>query len=294
MKILITGASGQLGYDLRRACKARGMNYIGTDRTGDPENGILAMDITDEEAVHRVLDETKPDLILHGAAYTAVDKAEDEEDICRKINAEGTRILAKEAGERDLPILYLSTDYVFSGKGEEPYPEDSGDFGALNVYGQTKYEGECFIRSLAKKYFIVRISWVFGPHGNNFVKTMLRLSETRKELNIVSDQVGSPTFTPDLAELLLDMAETEKYGIYHASNEGFCSWYEFAEEIFRLAGRDMTLHPVRTEEYVTKALRPKNSRLSKKRLDENGFKRLPSWQDALKRDLELLGEIVKD
>lgn len=234
-----------------------------------------------------VLDTFAPDAILHAAAYTAVDQAEDEPALCRLVNAAGTEILARLAQERDTKFLYISTDYVFPGTGTEPY-ETNAATGPRNVYGASKRMGEEAVQAHLDRYFIVRISWVFGAYGRNFVKTMLALSETHKSLSIVGDQIGSPTYTHDLAPLLADMLESEKYGIYHATNEGFCSWAEFAAEIFRAAGRSVNVTSVPSHAYPTKAVRPKNSRLSKASLDAAGFRRLPAWQDAVARCLEEL------
>lgn len=225
---------------------------------------------------------------MHGAAYTAVDAAEDNAELCRRINAFGTENIAKVCKALDIPMVYISTDYVFDGQGERPWePDDDRD--PLNVYGQTKYEGELAVQNNLEKYFIVRIAWVFGVNGKNFIKTMLRLSETHDTITVVNDQIGSPTYTYDLARLLVDMMETDKYGIYHATNEGLCSWYEFAREIFRQAGISVNVVPVTTAEYTAaKATRPFNSRMNKDKLDAMGFKRLPAWQDALARYLDIL------
>jgi dTDP-4-dehydrorhamnose reductase len=247
------------------------------------------MDITDPEAVERVITEAKVDTVIHCAAYTAVDAAEDNVELCRKVNAEGTENIAKVCRKLDLKMIYISTDYVFNGEGTRPWePDDERE--PLNVYGQTKYEGELAVEQNLTKYFIVRIAWVFGINGKNFIKTMLNLGKTRDKLTVVNDQIGSPTYTYDLARLLVDMAESEKYGRYHATNEGLCSWYEFACEIFRQAGISVDVAPVSSDAYPAKAKRPSNSRMSKEKLTENGFERLPSWQDALKRYLKALGE----
>ena len=279
MKILITGASGQLGYDCVQECKARGHEVYGVSSRMFP--------LADEEAMRAVLDEFSPDAILHAAAYTAVDQAEDEPARCRLVNAAGTEILARLAAQRDIKFLYISTDYVFPGTGDEPH-ETNALTSPHNVYGASKLMGEEAVQSHLDKYFIVRISWVFGINGRNFVRTMLELAATHKSLSIVGDQIGSPTYTHDLAPLLADMLESEKYGIYHATNEGFCSWAEFAAEIFRAAGRSVNVTSVPSHAYPTKAARPKNSRLSKQSLDEAGFRRLPPWQDAVARYLEEL------
>lgn len=280
MRVFVTGVRGQLGYDVMRELEKRGMEAVGVD--------IQEMDITDESSVERVITEAAPDAVIHCAAYTAVDAAEDNEELCRKVNADGPRYIASVCKKLDIKMLQVSTDYVFDGQGEKPWEPDDV-CGPRSVYGQTKYEGELAVQELLDKYFIVRIAWVFGVNGNNFVKTMLRLSETRDRLTVVNDQFGSPTYTYDLAGLLVEMIRTEKYGIYHATNEGFCSWYEFARAIFEKAGKNVTVQPVSTEEYGAKAFRPHNSRMSKDKLTENGFQRLPSWQDALERYLKELG-----
>jgi len=283
MKVLVTGVKGQLGHDVVRELEKRGMEAIGVD--------IEEMDITDEASVSRVIKEAAPDAVIHCAAYTAVDAAEDNEELCRKVNADGPRNIAKVCRELDIKMIQISTDYVFDGEGERPWePEDA--CGPQSVYGQTKYEGEQAVQELLEKYFIVRIAWVFGINGKNFVKTMLNLAKTRDSLTVVNDQFGSPTYTYDLAKLLVDMIQTDKYGIYHATNEGICSWYEFACAIFKEAGIDMKVSPVSSAEYAAKAKRPCNSRMSKDKLEAMGFARLPAWQDALKRYLaELDGQI---
>ncbi len=277
MKVLVTGVKGQLGYDVINELEKRGHVAIGTD--------VEEMDITDAGKVETVLKNEKPDAVVHCAAYTAVDAAEDNEDLCRKINAEGTENIAKACQELNCKMLYLSTDYVFDGEGERPWePDDERD--PLNVYGVTKYEGELAVEKYVEKFFIVRIAWVFGKNGKNFIKTMLNLGKTHDEVKVVDDQIGSPTYTFDLARLLVDMIETDKYGRYHATNEGLCSWYEFAKEIFKQAGMNVKVSPVTSEEFAAKAKRPHNSRMSKEKLSENGFERLPKWQDALERYLE--------
>ena len=279
MKVLVTGVKGQLGYDVVNELEKRGHEAVGVD--------IQEMDITDAESVDRVIREAAPDAVIHCAAYTAVDAAEDNEELCRRVNADGTQNIANVCKELDIKMIYISTDYVFGGQGERPWePDDERD--PQSVYGQTKYEGELAVQNTLEKYFIVRIAWVFGINGKNFIKTMLKLAETRDTLNVVNDQFGSPTYTYDLAKLLVDMVQTEKYGIYHATNEGICSWYEFACAIFEAAGLGdkMTVNPVTTAEYGAKATRPFNSRMSKEKLTENGFDRLPAWQDALERYLE--------
>ncbi len=279
MKVLVTGVKGQLGFDVVKELEKRNMEAVGVD--------IEEMDITDGESVNSVIRDAAPDAVIHCAAYTAVDAAEDNEELCRKVNAEGTQNIANVCKALDIKMIYISTDYVFDGQGERPWePED--ERGPLSVYGQTKYEGELAVQNTLDKYFIVRIAWVFGVNGKNFVKTMLRLSETHKKITVVNDQYGSPTYTYDLARLLVDMILTEKYGVYHATNEGICTWYEFACEIFKQAGVEMEVTPVTSAEYPAKAKRPENSRMSKEKLSDNGFERLPSWQDALKRYLEAI------
>ena len=276
MKVFVTGVKGQLGFDVMNELKKRGHEAVGVD--------IEEMDITDAESVNRVIKAAAPDAVIHCAAYTAVDAAEDNEELCRKVNAAGTRAIAKVCRELDIKMMYISTDYVFNGQGTRPWePDDKRE--PLNVYGQTKYEGELAIEETLEKYFTVRIAWVFGVNGKNFIKTMLNLGKTRDKLTVVADQIGSPTYTYDLARLLVDMIETEKYGRYHATNEGLCSWYEFACEIFKQAGMNVTVEPVSSDQFPVKAKRPMNSRMSKDKLDENGFLRLPSWQDALARYL---------
>lgn len=280
MRVLVTGAKGQLGSDVVKELESRGLEAVGVD--------IEEMDITDEKSVMTVIGSEKPDAVIHCAAYTAVDDAEDHEELCRKINAYGTENIAKTCKEYDLAMMYISTDYVFNGEGIEPWKPDNLDREPINVYGQTKYEGELAVEKLLEKYFIVRISWVFGEHGKNFVRTMLKLAETHDHISVVADQIGSPTYTPDLARLLVDMIQTDKYGRYHATNSGTCTWHEFATEIFFQKGIIMDVEPVTSEEYPTKAKRPHNSRMDKGKLIENGFELLPPWQDALKRYLALL------
>lgn len=276
MKVLVTGTKGQLGYDVVNELEKRGHTAVAVD--------IEEMDITDVVSVERVITEAEVEAVIHCAAYTAVDAAEDNVEICRRVNAEGTENIAKVCKKRDLKMIYISTDYVFDGEGERPWEPDD-ERHPLNVYGQTKYEGELAVEKYLEKYFIVRIAWVFGVNGKNFIKTMLKLSETHEELNVVDDQVGSPTYTYDLAVLLVDMVESDKYGRYHATNEGLCTWYEFAKEIFRQAGVEVKVNPVTSDMFPAKAKRPKNSRMSKEKLDANGFHRLPTWQDALERYL---------
>ncbi len=279
--ILITGSKGQLGHDLINELAKRGLSCRGVD--------IDEMDITAPESVEKVFSEVQPDAVIHCAAYTAVDAAEDNAAVCRNVNAYGTKNIAQACKKHGCKLLYLSTDYVFDGTGIRPWEPDDEKC-PLNVYGQTKYEGEQYIKELLTRYFIVRISWVFGKNGKNFVKTMLNLSKTRNELSVVDDQLGSPTYTYDLARLLTDMILTGKYGEYHATNEGICSWYEFACAIFEEAGRDVKVHPISSAEFPSKAKRPKNSRMDKRKLTENGFVSLPPWRDALKRYLKELSE----
>lgn len=279
MRILVTGVKGQLGHDVMNELAKRGHTGIGVD--------VEEMDITDAKKVDEVIRASEVEAVIHCAAYTAVDAAEDQAELCRKINAEGTENIAKVCKELDIKMMYISTDYVFDGEGTRPWEPDD-ERHPLNVYGQTKYEGELAVEKYLDKFFTIRIAWVFGVNGKNFIKTMLKLSETHDELNVVDDQIGSPTYTYDLAVLMVDMIETEKYGRYHATNEGLCSWYEFACEIFRQAGRDVKVNPVSSEEFPAKAKRPHNSRMDKSKLAENGFTPLPAWQDALKRYLEVI------
>lgn len=279
MRILVTGVKGQLGHDVMNELAKRGHTGIGVD--------VEEMDITDAKKVNEVIRASEVEAVIHCAAYTAVDAAEDQAELCRKINAEGTENIAKVCKELDIKMMYISTDYVFDGEGTRPWEPDD-ERHPLNVYGLTKYEGELAVEKYLDKFFTIRIAWVFGVNGKNFIKTMLKLSETHDELNVVDDQIGSPTYTYDLAVLLVDMIETEKYGRYHATNEGLCSWYEFACEIFRQAGRDVKVNPVSSDEFPTKAKRPHNSRMDKSKLTENGFTPLPAWQDALKRYLEII------
>ena len=277
MKVLVTGVGGQLGYDVVKVLKERNIEYLGAD--------LKDFDITDYAAAHKFITDYRPDAIIHCSAYTAVDRAEDDRELCRRVNVDGSENIAKICNEIDAKMIYISTDYVFPGTGEDFYEVDSPT-GPQNVYGQTKLEGELAVKNILKKYFIVRISWVFGINGNNFIKTMMKLGKERRELNIVADQIGSPTYTDDLAPLLCDMVVTDKYGTYHATNEGICSWAEFAEEIFKQAGLNCKVNQIKTEDYPTKAARPKNSRMSKKSLNEVGFKSLPVWQDAVARYLK--------
>ena len=280
MRVLVTGVKGQLGYDVMNELKKQGLTGIGVD--------VDEMDITDAEACRRVITEAKPDAVIHCAAYTAVDAAEQNMELCRKVNAGGTRNIAEVCKSLDIKMMYISTDYVFNGQGTRPWePDDHRE--PLNAYGQSKYEGELAVEELVKKFFIVRIAWVFGVNGKNFIKTMLRVGKERGAVSVVDDQIGSPTYTYDLARLLVDMIQSDKYGRYHATNEGLCSWYEFACEIFRQAGMDeVKVTPVDSSAFPVKAKRPSNSRLNKDKLTENGFERLPAWQDALGRYLEEL------
>lgn len=280
MRILVTGVKGQLGFDVVNELKKNNIEAVGVD--------IEEMDITDAAAVKKVITESKVDGVIHCAAYTAVDAAEDNEEICRKINAGGTKNIADVCKELDIKMMYISTDYVFNGQGETPWQPDCKDYKPLNVYGQTKLEGELAVSETLDKYFIVRIAWVFGVNGKNFIKTMLNVGKTHDTVTVVNDQVGTPTYTYDLARLLVDMIQTDKYGYYHATNEGrYISWYDFTCEIYKQAGYTTKVVPVTTAEYgVSKAARPFNSRLDKSKLVENGFEPLPTWQDALARYLK--------
>ncbi len=292
MKVLVTGASGQLGHDVMLELKKRGIEAMGCDRSAS-ENGeyeTIAMDITDKERVNEVIADGY-DAVVHCAAWTNVDAAEDEANKAAvyKVNVEGTENIALACKVNDVKMMYISTDYVFNGEGTEPWDPDNKEFAPVNYYGETKLGGEKAVSENLDKFFVVRISWVFGPNGKNFINTMLSLSETHDELRVVNDQIGSPTYTIDLARLLVDMIVTDKYGFYNATNEGdYISWADFAKEIFKQAGKDTKVTPVTTEEYgLSKAKRPFNSRMSKDKLTENGFERLPSWQDALARYLAL-------
>lgn len=311
MKVLVTGVAGQLGHDVMNELAKRGYEGIGSD-IAESYNGIqdgtpvvsmpyVQMDITDKASVEKVLTEVNADAVIHCAAWTAVDLAEDEDkkDKVHAVNAEGTQNIAAVCKKLDSKMVYISTDYVFNGQGEEPWQPDCKDYQPLNVYGQSKLDGELAVSRTLDKYFIVRIAWVFGKNGNNFIKTMLKVGKNHDKLRVVNDQIGTPTYTFDLARLLVDMIETDKYGYYHATNEGgYISWYDFTKEIFRQAveqghteyGEDrITVDPVTTAEYgVSKAARPFNSRLDKKKLVENGFTPLPTWQDALGRYLKEL------
>jgi dTDP-4-dehydrorhamnose reductase len=284
MKVLVTGVKGQLGYDVVNELERRGHEAVGVD--------IQEMDITDAASVNQVIKAAAPDAVIHCAAYTAVDAAEDNEELCRRVNAGGTQNIANVCKELDIKMIYISTDYVFEGQGERPWEPDD-ERNPQSVYGRTKYEGELAVQNTLEKYFIVRIAWVFGINGKNFIKTMLKLGETHDTIRVVNDQFGSPTYTFDLAKLLVDMVQTTKYGVYHATNEGICSWYEFACAIFEEAGlgEKVTVLPVSTAEYGAKAARPYNSRMSKEKLVQNGFEKLPAWRDALKRYLAVLQSV---
>lgn len=280
MKVLVTGVKGQLGYDVVNELTKRGHEAIGVD--------ISEMDITDKDSVDAVISRVQPQAVIHCAAWTAVDAAEDNEDKVRAVNATGTQYIADACKKIDAKMMYISTDYVFDGQGTTPWQPDCKDYKPLNVYGQTKLEGELAVANTLDKYFIVRIAWVFGVNGKNFIKTMLNIGKTHDTVRVVNDQIGTPTYTYDLARLLVDMIETDKYGYYHATNEGgYISWYDFTKEIYRQAGYSTNVIPVSTQEYgLSKAARPFNSRLDKSKLIENGFKPLPTWQDALARYLK--------
>lgn len=285
MRVLVTGAKGQLGFDVVGELEKRGMEVVGVD--------IGEMDITDAACVDSGITSAGVDAVIHCAAYTAVDAAEENEAACRRINRDGTYHIAATCKKLGIKMLYISTDYVFDGEGERPWrPEDERK--PLNVYGRTKYEGELAVQELLDQYFIVRIAWVFGIHGRNFVRTMLNLAKTHDSVTVVNDQFGSPTYTYDLAGLLVEMIQTDRYGIYHATNEGVCTWYEFACEIFRQAGMRVQVIPVGSGAFPVKARRPKNSRMDKGKLQEQGFYRLPDWKDALARylgELKAAGEV---
>ncbi len=300
MKIFVTGVGGQLGHDIVNELASRGLDAVGSD-IAPVYSGIadatpvttapyVQLDITDSAAVEKTLMQVRPDAVIHCAAWTAVDAAEEEQNIdkVRAINAHGTQNIANACKALGCKLMYISTDYVFDGQGSAPWQPDCKDYKPLNVYGQTKLEGELAVANTLDKFFVVRIAWVFGLNGNNFIKTMLKLSEKYDALRVVCDQIGTPTYTLDLSRLLVDMVQTEKYGYYHATNEGgYISWYDFACEIFRQAGKQMTVTPVTTAEYgLSKAARPYNSRLEKSKLAENGFALLPTWQDALRRYLK--------
>lgn len=294
MKVFVTGVGGQLGHDVMQELSRRGHEMVGSDILEQLNNGMPyhRLDITDAAAVNAVLQQVQPDAVIHCAAWTAVDLAEDtdKQEKVRAINAGGTANIAAACKALGCKMMYISTDYVFDGQGETPWQPDCKDYAPLNVYGQTKLEGELAVSSALEKYFIVRIAWVFGRNGNNFIKTMLNIGKKFDTLRVVNDQIGTPTYTFDLARLLVDMVETERYGYYHATNEGgYISWYDFACEIFRQAGYDTKVLSVTTAEYgLSKAARPFNSRLDKSKLIENGFTPLPHWQDALSRYLKEL------
>ena len=302
MKVFVTGVAGQLGHDVMNELHSRGYEGIGTDiapeysgiqdHTAVTQMPYVQMDITDKEAVEKIITDLNPDVVVHCAAWTAVDMAEDDDKVekVRAINAGGTDNIAKVCKKIGAKMVYLSTDYVFDGQGEKPWEPDCKDYKPLNIYGQTKLEGELAVSSQLEKYFIVRIAWVFGVNGKNFIKTMLNVGKNHDTVRVVNDQIGTPTYTLDLARLLVDMIETEKYGYYHATNEGgYISWYDFTCEIYKQAGYQTKVIPVSTAEYgASKAARPFNSRLDKKKLVEAGFQPLPTWQDALTRYLKTI------
>ena len=302
MKVFVTGVNGQLGHDVMNELNKRGYEGLGSD-IAECYSGVadgsavttmpyVSLDITDEEKVKKVIEEYKPDAVVHCAAWTAVDMAEDDDKVekVRAINADGTKYIAEACKEIDSKMVYISTDYVFNGQGERPWQPDDKNYEPLNVYGQTKLEGELNVSGILDKYFIVRIAWVFGLNGKNFIKTMVNVGKSHNEVRVVNDQIGTPTYTLDLSVLLVDMIETDKYGYYHATNDDngeYISWYDFTKEIYRQAGMNTKVIPVSTEEYgLSKAKRPFNSRLDKSKLIENGFKPLPSWKDALGRYLK--------
>ena len=300
MKIFVTGVAGQLGHDVMNELEKRGYEGIGSDVAAEytgiqdgsavTKMAYVSLDITDKAAVEKTLEEIQPDVVVHCAAWTAVDMAEDDDKVAkvRAVNAGGTENIALVCKKLNCKMVYLSTDYVFDGQGETPWDPDCKDYKPMNVYGQTKLEGELAVSGNLDKYFIVRIAWVFGVNGKNFIKTMLNVGKTHDTVRVVKDQIGTPTYTYDLARLLVDMIETDKYGYYHATNEGgYISWYDFTCEIYRQAGYDTKVIPVTTEEYgLSKAARPFNSRLDKSKLVKNGFTPLPTWQDALSRYLK--------
>ena len=294
MKVFVTGVGGQLGHDVINELTSRGYEAIGSDVVDMVSSGVpyVALDITDAKAVEHVITEIRPDAVVHCAAWTAVDAAEDadKQEKVKAINVDGTQNIANAAKMVDAKMVYISTDYVFDGQGTAPWEPDCKEYAPLNVYGQTKLGGELAVSSTLEKYFIVRIAWVFGLNGGNFIKTMLQVGKNHPQVRVVNDQIGTPTYTYDLARLLVDMIESEKYGYYHATNEGgYISWYDFTKEIYRQAGMDTEVLPVTTEEYgLSKAARPFNSRLDKKKLTDNGFVPLPDWKDALQRYLQEL------
>ena len=277
MKVLVTGVKGQLGYDVIKELRKRGHQPIGIDRE--------EMDLMNNESIRTSIMKYNPEAIIHCAAYTAVDQAEGEVEICYQINAESVKVIAECVKELKIKLIYISTDYVFDGTQEGEYVETDLP-NPINVYGASKLKGEQYVQDVLTDYYIVRISWVFGINGNNFIKTMCRLGIERSELNIIQDQVGSPTYTADLAPLLVEMIETNKYGIYHATNTGYCSWYEFANEIFKQSGIEVKVNPITTDQYLTAARRPMNSKLSKVKLESVGFNQLPSWEKAVANYLE--------
>ena len=305
MKVFVTGVGGQLGHDVMNELHKRGYEGVGSDLapvySGIQDDSAVtkmpyvSMDITDREQVESVISEAAPDVIVHCAAWTAVDLAEDEDKKAKvkSINTDGVQNIADVAKKLDAKMIYISTDYVFNGQGTEPWQPDCKDYAPLNYYGETKLGGELAVANTLEKYFIVRIAWVFGLNGKNFIKTMLNVGKTHDTVRVVNDQIGTPTYTLDLSVLLVDMLETEKYGYYHATNEGgYISWYDFTKEIYRQAGYSTEVQPVTTEEYgLSKAARPFNSRLDKSKLTEMGFKPLPTWQDALSRYLEALKDL---
>ena len=303
MKFFVTGVNGQLGHDVMNELSGRGYVGVGSDiaenysgvADGSAVNSMeyRQLDITDSEAVEKVITEVNPDIVIHCAAWTAVDMAEDDDkvELVRAVNAKGTKNIALVCKKLDCKMIYISTDYVFNGQGDKPWEPDCKDYAPLNVYGQTKLEGEQAVSEILSKYFIVRIAWVFGLNGKNFIKTMINVGKTHDTVRVVNDQIGTPTYTLDLSRLLVDMAQTDKYGYYHATNEGgYISWYDFTTEIYKQAGMDTKVIPVTTAEYgLSKAARPFNSRLDKSKLVANGFTPLPTWQDALGRYLKEIG-----
>lgn len=276
MKVLVTGATGQLGTDISKELEKREIEYAGINSRD--------CDITSLKAVERVISNISPEIIIHCAAYTAVDKAEEEAEKCYMINGKGTENVVKVCKELGITLVYISTDYVFDGTGERPWRVDDERF-PMSVYGKSKYMGEKAVEEILKKYFIIRVSWIYGKHGSNFVKAILKKSETEPCIKVVADQIGTPTYTADIAKTIVEIIKTDKYGVYHVANEGYCSWYEFARSVFEKVGRDVEVLPIASEEYSAKAKRPLNSRLDKSVLVENGFSLLPSWEDALERFL---------
>lgn len=271
-RVLVTGINGQLGYDVVKELDKRGYISVGVDKE--------KMDLTDLSNISNFIKDSNIDAIIHCAAYTAVDLAEDNKDVCEMVNSLAVKEISNACKELDISLVYISTDYVFDGSKDGEYTESDIE-NPINVYGKTKLDGENYVKEILNKYYIVRISWVFGENGNNFINTMLRLSKEHKELNIIDDQIGSPTYTKDLAPLLVDMLESDRYGLYHVTNEGFCSWYEFAKEIFKLKNIDIKVNPISTKDYPTKARRPLNSKMSKQKLIDKGFIPLRNWKEAL-------------